>query len=166
MRPIVLIVIHCSDSAFGDAAMIRRWHTDPPPKGNGWKDIGYHYVVLNGRRSLTAAYAPHLDGFVEAGRPEAEVGSHVKGFNMKSIGICLVGGRTAKGQSVKDSWPSEKQRHALFGLLASLETRYPEARLMGHNELNPDKTCPNLDMNTLRAAYAAWKKEPSHERIA
>ena len=78
----------------------------------------------------------------------------------------MVGGRTAKGQSGKDSWPSEKQRHALFVLLADLETRYPEARIMGHTELNPDKTCPNLDMNTLRAAFAAWKKEPSHERIA
>ena len=25
---------------------IRKWHTDPRPKGNGWSDVGYHYVVL------------------------------------------------------------------------------------------------------------------------
>ncbi len=164
MRKIDLIVIHCSDSAFGDAATIRRWHTDPPPRGNGWSDIGYHFVVLNGCRKA-GAFDPNLDGLVEPGRPVEQVGSHVYGHNETSLGICLVGGRTRSGQSVMDSWLTDKQRVALFALLDDLLSRYPDARIAGHHELNPAKTCPNLNMDTLRARYEAWRKEKSDERI-
>ncbi len=40
MRAIKQIIVHCSDSHFGDAATIRDWHTLPKPRGNGWQDIG------------------------------------------------------------------------------------------------------------------------------
>ena len=165
MRRISLIVIHCSDSAFGDAALIRRWHTDPPPNGNGWKDIGYHFVVLNGQRSLKVPFDPETDGLVEPGRPVDQIGSHVYGHNQESIGVCLVGGRTRNGQSVRDTWLTEKQKAALFSLLDDLLARYPDAKIVGHCELNPGKTCPNLNMDTLRACYARHK-EMSNERSA
>jgi hypothetical protein len=164
MRRISLIVIHCSDSAFGDAALISRWHTDPPPKGNGWSDIGYHFVVLNGQRSLRAPYDPDTDGLVESGRPLERIGSHARGYNRESIGVCLIGGRSRNGQSVKDSWLTEKQTEALFTLLDELLARFPEAKIVGHCELNPAKICPNLNMDTLRARYAAWRKEKIDER--
>jgi len=159
MRRIALIVIHCSDSAFGDAALIRRWHTNPPPKGNGWSDIGYHFVVLNGQRCLRAPYDPAADGLVEPGRPLEQIGSHVRGHNLESIGVCLVGGRTMNGQSVKETWITEKQKAALFTLLDDLTARYPDARIVGHTELNPGKTCPNLNMDTLRLLRAAQGDE-------
>jgi len=165
MRRIALIVIHCSDSAFGNAALIRRWHTNPPPKGNGWSDIGYHFVVLNGQRSLNASFDTAADGLVEPGRPLERIGSHVTGHNAQSIGVCLIGGRSRNGQSVKETWITEKQKAALFTLLDDLTARYPDARIVGHCELNPGKTCPNLNMNTLRACYARHK-EMSDERIA
>ena len=165
MRRISLIVIHCSDSAFGDAALIRRWHTDPPPNGNGWKDIGYHFVVLNGQRSLKTPFDPAADGFVEPGRPVDQIGSHVCGHNQDSLGVCLVGGRTRNGQSVRDSWLTGKQKAALFSLLDDLTASYPDAKIVGHCELNPGKTCPNLNMDTLRAQYARHK-EKSNERSA
>jgi len=69
------------------------------------------------------------------------------------------------GQSVKETWITEKQKAALFTLLDDLTARYPDARIVGHCELNPGKTCPNLNMNTLRACYARHK-EMSDERIA
>ncbi len=166
MRKISSIVIHCSDSAFGDAALIRRWHTDPPPRGNGWRDIGYHFVVLNGQRKSRAPFDPSVDGLVEPGRPVEQTGSHVRGHNRKSIGICLVGGRTRNGQSTRNTWLTDKQRTALFCLLDDLTARYPEARIVGHYELNPGKTCPNLNMDALRTQYAAWNKEKSHDRIS
>ena len=48
MREIKKIIIHCSDSEFGDAALIDKWH-----KERGWTGIGYHYVILNGCRKAT-----------------------------------------------------------------------------------------------------------------
>ena len=64
MRDINLLVVHCSATQAGldvGAAEIRKWHV-----GQGWKDIGYHYVI---RRS----------GAIEPGRPESEVGAHAQG---------------------------------------------------------------------------------------
>jgi len=158
MRSINLIVIHCSDSFFGDAATIRRWHTDQPPKGNGWKDIGYHFVILNGWRKA-GTFDPEADGVVEHGRPEEKIGSHARGYNKASLGVCLVGGQSWNGKTVMVSWPTDKQLAALFALLDDLTTRYPQARIVGHCELNSGKTCPNLNMDALRARYEAWKEE-------
>ncbi len=47
MKPkeIKRIIIHHSASDFGDAKLIDKWH-----KERGWKGIGYHFVVLNGKR--------------------------------------------------------------------------------------------------------------------
>jgi hypothetical protein len=164
MRKIGKIVIHCSDSAFGDVATIRRWHTDLPPRGNGWKDIGYHFVILNGFRKVREL-DPAADGLIEPGRPVEQIGSHVKNHNKDSIGICLVGGRDPHGKSETDIWLTERQRVALFGLLDDLLSCYPDARIVGHLEFNPEKTCPNLNIDALRAEYAKWK-ENYHERIA
>jgi len=165
MRRIALIVIHCSDSACGDAALIRRWHTNPPPKGNGWSDIGYHFVVLNGQRSLKALFDPAADGLVEPGRLLERIGSHVKGHNAQSIGVCLIGGRSRNGQSVKETWITEKQKAALFTLLDKLLARFPEVKIVGHHELNPGKTCPNLNMDTLRACYARHKEMRNERNV-
>ena len=162
MRTIDTIVIHCSDSFFGDAAILRRWHTDPPPKGNGWSDIGYHFVILNGFRKSRTPYDPNKDGRVEKGRPLERIGSHARGHNRHSIGICLIGGRTMENPSVMDTWLTKKQKTALFGLFDELTTRFPEASIVGHHELDPRKTCPNLDMNVLRREYATHGKEICH----
>lgn len=47
MRELDRIILHCSATPEGrdiDAAIIRKWHTNPQPYGRGWSDIGYHYV--------------------------------------------------------------------------------------------------------------------------
>lgn len=82
------IVVHCSASRWGDADEIRRWHL-----ANGWSDIGYHGVILNGHRDYGVKYDRRLDGKIEPGREENEVGSHCKagGMNTVSLGVCLVG---------------------------------------------------------------------------
>ena len=79
------IILHHSASSFGDVAIIRDWHTD-----RGWRDIGYHYVILNGGRG-NLTHADGDDGLVEAGRDVKYVGAHCMGQNTDSIGICLVG---------------------------------------------------------------------------
>jgi hypothetical protein len=129
MREINQIVIHCSDTPAGmdiGAAEIRQWHTDPPPRGRGWNDIGYHYVI---RR----------DGQLEIGRPEEVVGAHVEGHNAHSIGVCMVGGGKGVCNFTHDQWAR------LRSVVNMLTCEYPNAAVCGHRDLNPAKQCPSFD---------------------
>lgn len=135
-RKITRIVVHTSDSPDNrdiGAKEIRDWHTLPPPHGNGWSDIGYHFVV---RR----------DGTIEIGRPLEIAGSHVSGHNKDTIGVVWVG---------RDR-PTVIQRESLLALLKQLcdEYKVPVEKVLGHKELNPGKTCPNLDCDVLRKDLA------------
>lgn len=163
MRPINLLVIHCSASPNADSLFraspgapgfqtpvmaINAWHKERGFKRNAAArarfnpalgSIGYHYVI-------------YRNGALATGRDEPEIGAHVTGFNQKSIGICLVGtDRFRIAQWV-----------ALRELVTALLQRYPEARIVGHRDLSPDqnqngivekfewlKTCPGFDV-------AAW----------
>ena len=72
MREINEIIIHCTATAEGRDVTVdelRAWH-----KQRGFKDIGYHYVVL-------------LDGDIVNGRPITMCGAHCQGHNANSIGI-------------------------------------------------------------------------------
>jgi hypothetical protein len=137
VREINKIVVHCSDSSFGDAGLIREWHLE-----RGWKDIGYHFVILNGCKRK-GEFDADLDGIIQNGRDVSVVGAHVAGHNSKSIGICLVG---------MDTY-TEKQMLSLKILLSELMVEYnlkPDA-IFGHRELFAGKTCPTgLDMEKLR----------------
>lgn len=72
---------------------IRRWHV----KGNGWKDIGYHRVILH---PDSVPDAEEWWDLVKLGRKLNndpymtwdEVGAHTKGFNTGYVGIAVVGG--------------------------------------------------------------------------
>ncbi|KKM05881.1 hypothetical protein LCGC14_1749620, partial [marine sediment metagenome] len=78
------IVLHCSDSNWGDVEVIRGWHTAPP---RNWRDIGYAEVILNGHRKPKSQYVEAVDGVVEVGRnvdddmwiDEMEAGAHALG---------------------------------------------------------------------------------------
>lgn len=142
------LLIHCSDSSWGDAAEIKRWHTLPKPKGNGWDDIGYHYVIQNQFPTYQSKTKnkpdAKSDGLIVKGRANDVVGSHAKGFNDKSLGICCVG---------IDKFTTA-QREALVSLIADLMHEYsiPVENVLGHCEtpLSGGKTCPNMDMDDLR----------------
>lgn len=135
MRKIDKIIIHCSATAEGrpfTVEDVRRWHTAPKNRGgNGWSDIGYHYVI-------------HLDGSIHPGRPEIRTGAHCTGQNRNSIGICYIGGCKADGRSPKDT-RTEAQRIALRWLVKELCGRYPGATVHGHNEFAA-KACPCFDV--------------------
>lgn len=119
------IIIHCSATPEGrdvSAAEICRWH-----KARGFRTIGYHYVV-------------RLDGRVEKGRPEDEIGAHCLGQNARSIGVCYVGGIDSGSLQPKDT-RTAAQRTALRRLVKELRERYPGATVHGHNEFAA-KVCP------------------------
>lgn len=134
-RRIDYIIIHCSDTPEGRNDTIddiRRWHTLPKPKGNGWADIGYNYVI-------------HLDGSIHIGRDINKVGAHCEGYNANSIGICYIGGRTADMKQIKDT-RTTKQKESLLNLLKMLRKVYPTAKIVGHRDLDKHgKTCPNFN---------------------
>ncbi len=143
MRKIERIVIHCSDSVFGDATLIDHWH-----KERGWKGIGYHYVILNGYPDEAShrSKRPQFwrDGEVQSGRSLEEVGAHVKGANTGSVGICLIGGEQFTGG----------QFASLKRLVEELKVRFPGVTVVGHYEAQTPgdlpKSCPNLDMDWVR----------------
>lgn len=133
MRKISKIIVHCADTPEGrddKAADIKRWHTAAPPKGNGWSDIGYHYVI-------------DLDGTIEPGRPVETAGAHCNGHNADSIGVCYVGG-CDKNMKPKDTRTPE-QRVALIWLLKFLVAKYPGVKIYGHRDFNSAKSCPSFD---------------------
>lgn len=122
------IFVHCSATkASQDVGVreIRQWH-----KEQGWLDVGYHYII---RR----------DGTIEAGRDEGAVGSHARGYNNTSVGVCLVGGIDAKGKPEANF--TDAQMESLRALLGELKARYPDAAIMAHHDVAP-KACPSFNL--------------------
>jgi len=129
-RKIDKIIIHCAATPEGrdvKTETIKSWHV----KGNGWSDIGYHFVI-------------ELDGAVKNGRPLHRSGAHTKGHNATSIGICYVGG-IDKDKKPKDT-RTEAQRMAMDKLIADLKMDHPTATIHGHNEFAA-KACPSFDVS-------------------
>lgn len=173
-RKIDLIVIHCSDSPngrtlftgkLGDAHFVTpvqeidRWHAARGFKRQTqWREkqnpqltsIGYHFVI-------------YARGVVATGRHVDEIGAHAQGYNSASLGICMIG----CDKFTRTQW--DALRDWLCGMAKELESQrpYPSApkrfnsptpsealaifarlgvRVVGHRELNPDKTCPNFNV--------------------
>lgn len=115
------IVVHCTDSPDDrdvTAEEVHSWH-----RKRGWAGIGYHKVIKR-------------DGTIDEGRPEYWEGAHVKGYNHNSLGVCLVG----------KEFFSYAQMRALEKIILELAERYPEAKVVGHRDLDSRKPCPNFDV--------------------
>jgi len=131
MRKIDKLIIHCSDTPNDrdvNAATIKEWHVD----GNGWSDIGYHFVIKR-------------DGTLEEGRPVITAGAHCLGHNANSIGICLIG----RDKFTKEQFQTLKQYYDDTQTQGDMYFDY----IFGHYELDKNgKTCPNICC-TLLALY-------------
>lgn len=139
MRDIDELIIHCSDSTFGDASRIKEWHLE-----RGWSDIGYHYVICNGYKYKGEELGANvLDGEIQVGRPIERAGAHARGHNTHSVGICLIG---------VDEF-TELQFMALENLVKGLQVQFgiPSQNVLGHYEVDTHgKTCPNFSMACFR----------------
>ncbi|WNH52453.1 N-acetylmuramoyl-L-alanine amidase [Stenotrophomonas oahuensis] len=125
------LVVHCAatrPSMDIGVKEIRQWHLQ-----RGFNDVGYHYVI---RR----------DGTLEKGRKDSVVGAHAQGYNAKSLGICLVGGVSERDVNKPEANFTPQQYHELKFLLKRLRETYPNARIVGHRELNSGKACPSFDV--------------------
>lgn len=114
--------MHCS--ATREGKWITAQDIDAMHKKRGWSMIGYHRVI-------------RLDGSTQQGRPFNRRGAHVKGNNINTIGICMVGGLDRDGKA-KDTF-SEWQYFCLFAEITKLLERFPNIRtIKGHREYSPD----------------------------
>lgn len=126
-RRIDMIILHCSATPDGKdytVDQIRQCHI-----ARGFSDVGYHFIV-------------YRDGSVHRGRPVEQIGSHTKGYNSHSIGICYIGGNSADNEKPKDT-RTPQQRKALRELVDSLLKKYPRATVHGHYEF-ANKACPSF----------------------
>jgi N-acetylmuramoyl-L-alanine amidase len=98
-----------ADTSEHTAKGMELWHL-----GKGWDGLGYHYVI-------------HKNGDVWKGRPEHRNGAHAKGYNTKSIGICLAGNFDA-------TKPTAEQEQSLRLILKELTVKY---------SISPDKIIPH-----------------------
>ena len=133
MRAIKKIYVHVTDS--DDSLDIGFREVDEWHRQRGWLSdsgisCGYHYIV---RR----------DGRIEVGRPEQEVGSHVKGHNSTSIGIVWVGRKHIGSEQLNQMLVLIKRTMERHGI--------PVENVLGHYEVDSGKTCPNLGMDHIRA---------------
>jgi hypothetical protein len=146
MSKVDTIFLHCSDSAFGEVLVVDQWH-----KQRGWKRIGYHYIILNGRPYKDVRYIEFLDGQVQPGHAlnddpiftSNEIGTHVAGRNSTSIGICLIGTtKFTNAQLLSARKVCLELVHRWQLSLASVKGHYEDP--------HSGKTCPNIPMGHFR----------------
>lgn len=130
-----LIVIHCADTKPSmdhvNEDVIREWHL-----ARGWSDVGYNIVIPRKPKD-------DKHGLIEIARPLDSRGAHVKGYNSRSLGICMVGGMSEDGEPEDNFLPD--QWDALDLAVEFSMTYAPKAKVCGHRDLDDGKTCPNFD---------------------
>lgn len=116
------IVIHCS--ATPPTRDVGAADIDIMHKQRGWQSIGYHVVIKR-------------TGKIEFGESLNRQGAHAAGHNADSVAICLSGGVDDKGKSVNNY--TDAQWESLKATVEFLKKAYPNAYVMGHRDLSPDK---------------------------
>lgn len=127
-REVTEIVLHCSDSDITgqNAAMIQAWHI-----ARGWSKGGYSYFIQS-------------NGKLEKMRGLEEVPAQAKGHNKNAIGICLAGRHHF----------TEYQFDTLKMILEFMKRIYPNAKLLAHNELTTEKSCPNFPIQPWKIFFS------------
>lgn len=120
MRNIRYIVVHSTGGSPRQTADdIVKFHVQTLD----WSAPGYHYIVEESGRCVETW-------------PVEKIANGVKGYNHCSVHVCYTGG-LCKGK-YEDTRTSE-QKQALRKILKELKERFPEAAIVGHRDLSPDK---------------------------
>ena len=113
------IILHHAESKSCTADDIHSWHL-----ANGWAGIGYHFFVRK-------------DGAIYRGRPENVIGSHAKGSNSDSIGICFEG-------SYMTETMGQTQINAGRELVSYLKKKYGISKVQKHKDVC-STNCPGTN---------------------
>lgn len=142
MAKLQYLVLHCTATPEGrevSAADIRRWHTSAPPKGRGWKQVGYTDMI-------------HLDGKVErlvnnnedANVDPWEITNGAKGYNSVSRHVVYVGGLASDAKTPKDT-RTAAQLASMTAYVRDFHRRFPDVKIIGHNQVAA-KACPSFNV--------------------
>jgi N-acetylmuramoyl-L-alanine amidase len=111
---------------------VHLWH-----RQRGFRGNGYHlHIPRDGLVQLTQ-------------RGWDEVGAGVIGHNHHSFHVVMVGGMPADAERARrGEWEcnyTPRQFGSLRAVLASLRMKYPQARVVGHKDLDT-RQCPGFDV--------------------
>jgi hypothetical protein len=135
------LIIHCTDTLAGrsvSAEDIRRWHTAPPPIGNGWRQVGYTDMVHLGGQ-VERLVDNNEDGVVDTW----EITNGVAGVNGVSRHIVYVGGKLL-GKPADTR--TEAQKESLKSYVLSFLTAHPTVLIGGHRDYAKGKDCPSCEV--------------------
>lgn len=119
-RNIKYIFVHCTAGPQTQtlAALLAEF------RRKGWKNPGYHYVIFP-------------DGRVVQLLDESKVANGVRGYNSVAVHVAYVGGIDTEGKAVDNRTAAQKKNLRI--MLKVLRRRYPEARILGHRDISPDR---------------------------
>jgi len=136
VRPWDYIVIHHSATRSATLEAISRWHRE----NLHIRDAGYHFIINNGRAKGTAdgEILPTPRWTEQRSGAHCHVPGHPE-FNVRGIGICLVG-------NFEREQPTAAQMASLEALVTALAERYGISleRIVGHGEVKVTE-CPGKE---------------------
>lgn len=163
MRKIRHLIVHHSVSFWGDGKTIVDWHTNPKPRGNGWKYPGYHAVICNGLPTYNSyrknIIVPYATGRVDRILSESIPSNGVRYGNSNSLNVCLIGNFDI--QNLPDFM--EKKCVDLLEYWCKHYELDPMFAVRGHGERQKEigregysKTCPGkkISMKAIRLKVA------------
>jgi N-acetylmuramoyl-L-alanine amidase len=114
-----------ADTSHHTFEQVNAWHRQDPNVWLGYLSslgysLGYHYFI-------------DKSGKVKQARAHTDIGAHCKGYNNKSIGICLAG-------NFDVTIPTKEQTEALRKLLLILNDQYPKTEVVPHRHFS-SKSC-------------------------
>lgn len=120
MRKIERIFVHCTASKqTATVDDIKREF-----KNKGWKNPGYHYLIDS-------------NGEIHQLLDEEGISNGVQGYNQTSINVAYIGGIDEKGKGIDNR--TDEQKKSLKSLISKLKEKYPNAEVLGHRDISPDK---------------------------
>lgn len=190
-----LLVIHCSDTPPAmvvSKEILSEWHKSPRDdpdgtvtyleknypnraalpndffngksikslSGRGWSRLGYRDIIH--REGVIENITPFVDDDIIT---NDEVTWGAVGVNLKSVHVCMEGGRLAypyiqpplKGAEV--ILFTEVQLEVLLNYVLVECANHPQIRVAGHSQLTNQKNCPNFDVTE-------WLKKINREDFA
>ena len=125
------IIIHCSDTSPSknlDVVELNKIH-----RQKGFLNIRFHLIIKR-------------DGIIEIGRDIDEIGSHTEDMDDKSVSICLIGGVETDKEIESRLNYTARQWETLKSIVKSMCTLYPDAKVIGFNDVDTHKVSPYFDV--------------------
>lgn len=130
-------------------------------KGKGWRDIGYHRVILHPDYYSQDAQPEHWWELVKEGRTldtdlyieDQEVGAHTLGYNARMLGVCVI------GRPGMDLHPLQREAIIQVAHLFAQRHQYPIVKTFGHRDFNATM-CPGPEIYALIKAIKKGLLQP------